>query len=151
MRKISISIILSAIVAVCGSVETSFADVGFSEDFDSYTTGSPPGPPWEEHYRGNGVRWGKIDDSVSMSGKSLHFFDQDSSGDAIFLRASDEPMSQVVVEFNMLNADRTRNGIGVGLTGGGGRDHYIAFQANGGIAINDSVGVWDDVILNDRA
>ena len=154
-----------ALIVLLAIGSIAVADIPLEETFDTYLTGEPPVPPWDDHYRGGlgpsveisreAARardvWVEIDDTVKVgpTGKSLHFFDEDGSGD-VQLLGSFSPISDLVIlDFDMLNADRTRNGVAVGLTSGGpgdyGRDYYIYFQANGGIAINDSSG--SDIVI----
>jgi len=150
--------ILAVVVAACFmlpgvSPATTQADP-FWDSFDTYTTGEPPVPPWQELYDGPGgspvytrdqaETLGvtiQIDEAVSLSGKSVHFEDNASNVRSRLWRTT-TPAPHVVLECYMRSDNRDYEGTFVHLLGDAGSGYAINFGAAAGGGHADHIGIF---------
>jgi len=129
----------------------------FEDTFDAYAPGQPPSPPWTELYpgwggtpeysRGEAAALGvtiQVDDSVAISGSSVHFLDTSEGGGSGIrgqLNIQFPAEEKVVAEFYMRTDNPDYEGVFVNLVGDAGFDHGIAFGNPGGHGQAGFIGV----------
>ena len=139
---IVISVSLSCSSALAGSFVYELYD-----DFDSYSTGSTPCPPWQCSIDPCVVV--EIDDTVFVgaTGKSLHFSDPGGGIKATLSRTLTQKTS-VVLEYYMRTDNENHEGAFGRLDGDGGSDYAVCFSngASGGsagyIGVHGTNGGW---------
>ena len=125
----SVVVLLTVLVTMSVWTVDVRANVVFDENFDSYPTGTTPSPPWDSVI--DPIVSVTIDDSIFVSGKSLHIDDPGNGVQAHLWQAVPQT-PHLQLEFYMRTHNGNHEGIFVYLEGDGGTDYTVNFGNAGG-------------------